>query len=542
MADAPPAAPPPAGPSRTLARSAGTIGAATMTSRVLGLVREQVMAYLFGAGNAVDAFYVAFRIPNLVRDLFAEGALSAAFVPTFTRYLRKEGRPAAWRLGSNVLNALAIVTGVLVLAGMLAAEPLVAVLAGSFADVPGKFELTVRLTRIMLPFLMFASLAAACMGMLNALDRYLVPALAPAVFNIASIATTLTAIPVLAWLGLPLIYAMAVGVIAGGLGQVLIQWPSLRREGFRHAAVLDPAEPGLRQVLLLMGPGTIGLAATQVNIFINTWLATGEGPGAVSWLSYAFRLMYLPLGIFGVAIATASLPAIARRAADGDLAGMRATVSSGLALTLALTVPATVGLMVLAGPIVALLFERGEFTASDTAATAAALTYYVIGLAGYSVVRIATPTFYALGDPRTPVMVTAGSVATNVVLNILLVREMGYVGLGLGTSLTALLNGTVLLLLLRRRLGGLDGWRLLGVFARVLAAAAVMGVAAWGADRAMAAAWPGGGFVRLLGRVGVSIGLALAVLAAASYALRLAELNDIVRLAVARLRRTRPGR
>jgi len=231
-----------------------------MTSRVLGLVREQVMAYLFGAGNAVDAFYVAFRIPNLMRDLFAEGALSSAFVPTFTRYLRNDGRAAAWRLGSNVLNALALVTGTLVLAGILAAEPLVGVLAGRFAEVPGKFELTVQLTRIMLPFLTLASLAAACMGMLNALDRYFVPAFAPAVFNIASITTTLALIPVLNWLGLPLIYAMALGVIAGGLGQVLVQWPSLRREGFRHTAVLDPSEPGLRQVLFLMGPGTLGLA------------------------------------------------------------------------------------------------------------------------------------------------------------------------------------------------------------------------------------------------------------------------------------------
>src|SRR5690606_38298109 len=207
--------------------------------------REQVMAYLFGAGNAVDAFYVAFRIPNLMRDLFAEGALSSAFVPTFTRYLRNDGRAAAWRLGSNVLNALALVTGTLVLAGILAAEPLVGVLAGRFAEVPGKFELTVQLTLIMLPFLTLASLAAACMGMLNALDRYFVPAFAPAVFNIASITTTLALIPVLNWLGLPLIYAMALGVIAGGLGQVLVQWPSLRREGFRHTAVLDPSEPGL---------------------------------------------------------------------------------------------------------------------------------------------------------------------------------------------------------------------------------------------------------------------------------------------------------
>ena len=508
-----------------------------MTSRVLGLVREQVMAYLFGAGNAVDAFYVAFRIPNLVRDLFAEGAMSAAFVPTFTRYLRKDGRESAWRLGSHVLNALVVVTGVLVLAGMLAAEPLVGVLAGSFAAVPGKFELTVDLTRVMLPFLTLAAVAAACMGMLNALDRYFVPALAPAVFNVASIATTLAAIPVLTWLGLPLIYAMAAGVLAGGLGQVLIQWPSLRREGYRHQAVLDPAEPGLRQVLLLMGPGTLGLAATQINVFVNTWLATGEGTGAVSWLSYAFRLMYLPLGIFGAAIATASLPAISRRAADDDLAGMRATVSSGLAMTLALNVPATIGLIVLANPIVALLFERGEFTAADTAATAAALAFYAVGLTGYAVVKIGSPTFYALGESRTPVMVTAGSVVTNVVLNVVLVREIGYVGLALGTSLTALLNGVVLLALLRRRLGGLGGSHLASVLVRVALAAAVMGVTAWSVDRTIAASWPAGGFLTLLGRVGGAIAVALAVLAAAAYVLRLAELTEVIRMVAGRVLR-----
>ena len=227
---------------------------------------------------------------------------------------------------------------------------------------PGKFELTVQLTRVMLPFLTLVALAAACMGMLNSLDRYFLPALAPALFNVASIITTIVAVPVLMWLGLPAIYAMALGVLTGGLAQLLVQWPALRREGFRHQAVLDPAEPGLRQVLLLMGPGTLGLAATQVNVFVNTWLATGEGTGAVSWLGYAFRLMYLPLGIFGVSIATASLPAIARRAAGGDLAGMRDTVSSSLAMMLTLNVPATVGLIVLAHPIVALLFERGQFT------------------------------------------------------------------------------------------------------------------------------------------------------------------------------------
>ncbi len=353
-----------------------------MTSRVLGLVREQVMAYLFGAGNAVDAFNVAFRIPNLVRDLFAEGAMSAAFVPTFTRYLSKHGKPSAWRLGSNVLNALLIVTLLVVVAGIVFAEPLVHLLAGDYASVPGKFELTVSLTRVMLPILTLVALAAACMGMLNSLDRYLVPALAPAVFNVASITTTLVAVPLLAWMGVPAIYAMAIGVLTGGLAQLVIQWPALRAEGYRHQPVLDPSEPGLRQVLLLMGPGTLGLAATQVNVFVNTWLATGEGTGAVSWLGYAFRLMYLPLGIFGVSIATASLPSIARRAAAHDIDGMRQTVASGIAMMLVLNVPATIGLIVLAHPIVALLFERGQFTPHDTAATAGALVAYAIGLTG----------------------------------------------------------------------------------------------------------------------------------------------------------------
>ena len=493
-----------------LARSAGLIGAATMASRILGLVREQVMAYLFGAGNAVDAFNVAFRIPNLVRDLFAEGAMSAAFVPTFTKYLARDGKPAAWRLGSNVLNALLVVTLALVAAGMVFAEPLVRVLAGDYAEVPGKFELTVQLTRVMLPFLTLVALAAACMGMLNSLDRYFLPALAPALFNVASIITTIVAVPVLMWLGLPAIYAMAMGVLTGGLAQLLVQWPALRREGFRHQAVLDPAEPGLRQVLLLMGPGTLGLAATQVNVFVNTWLATGEGTGAVSWLGYAFRLMYLPLGIFGVSIATASLPAIARKAAGGDLAGMRDTVSSSLGMMLTLNVPATVGLIVLAHPIVALLFERGQFTPSDTTATAGALVAYAVGLTGYSVVKIASPTFYALGESRTPVLVSVLSVLTNAALNILFVREFGYRGLALGTSLTALLNAGLLMVLLRRRLDGLHLRHLASVLARVAVASLAMGLAAWGLDRQLQAWIPGMALPIQVARVGLSIGGALA--------------------------------
>jgi putative peptidoglycan lipid II flippase len=531
--------PAPGHSSRAVARSAGLIGVATMASRVLGLVREQVMAYLFGAGNAVDAFNVAFRIPNLVRDLFAEGAMSAAFVPTFTRYLARDGRASAWRLGSHVLNALLVVTLALVVAGIVFAEPLVWLLAADYAQVPGKFELTVTLTRVMLPFLTLVALAAACMGMLNSLDRYFVPAMAPALFNVASIAVTVVAVPTLMWLGQPTIYAMAYGVIAGGVAQLTLQWPALRREGYRHQLVLNPAEPGLRRILLLMGPGTLGLAATQVNVFVNTWLATGEGTGAVSWLGYAFRLMYLPLGIFGVSIATASLPGIARRAANHDLGGLRDTVSSGLAMMLTLNVPATVGLIVLAHPVVALLFERGQFTAADTAATAGALTAYAVGLTGYSVVKIASPTFYALGQSRTPVVVSVLSVLTNAALNIWLVQVYGYRGLALGTSLTALLNAGLLLWLLSRRLGGLGLGHLASVLARVAVASVAMGIAAWALDRQLAAWLPGSALFVQVVRVAAAILGSLGVLALSLQVLRVREFTDVVAAIAARIRRAR---
>jgi putative peptidoglycan lipid II flippase len=522
-----------------LARSAGLFGLATMASRILGLVRDQVLAYYFGTGDAIDAFRVAFRIPNLVRDLFAEGAMSAAFVPTFTRYLTREGRDSAWRLGSHVLNALLLVTLALVAAGVVFAEPLVWLLAGDYAAVPGKLELTVTLTRVMLPFLTLVALAAACMGMLNSLDRYVVPALAPALFNVASVAVTVIAVPTLVWLGQPTIYAMAYGVIAGGMAQLLLQWPALRREGFRHRLVLDPSEPGLRQILLLMGPGTLGLAATQVNVFVNTWLATGEGTGAVSWLGYAFRLMYLPLGIFGVSIATASLPGIARRAANKDLDGLRDNVSSGLAMMLTLNVPATIGLIVLAHPIVALLFERGQFTAADTAATAGALMAYAVGLTGYTVVKIASPTFYALGQSRTPVLVSVLSVLTNAALNLWLVQLYGYRGLALGTSITALLNAGLLLVLLRRRLGGLGMPHLTSVLARVAAAGVVMGSVAWALDRQLAGWLPGTALAIQIVRVGATITVALGVLALALHVLRVREFTDVVAAVAARLRRGR---
>jgi putative peptidoglycan lipid II flippase len=521
--------------SRSLARSAGLIGATTLTSRVLGLVREQVMAYFFGASNAVDAFNVAFRIPNLVRDLFAEGAMSAAFVPTFTRTVAHEGRDAAWRLGHSVVTAVLIATAIFAALGIVFAAPLVRLLAADYALVPGKIELTVLLTRTMMPFLMLVATAAVAMGMLNSLDRFFIPALAPAVFNVCSILTTLALLPVLGRLGVPLILAMAVGVLVGGLGQVAIQWPVLRREGYRYQPMLDLKARGLREVLLLMGPGTLGLAATQVNVFVNTWLATGEGTGAVSWLNYAFRLMYLPLGLFGVSIATASIPRIARRAAAEDRDGLRRTLSTGVSMMLALTVPATLGLVVLARPIVALLFERGHFTRADTTATAGALMCYAIGLSGYSIVKVATPTFYAIGRSRVPVIVSVATIALNIALNVSLVRAMGYRGLALGTSVAALVNAAALLFLLRRELGGLHISHMASVTFRMLGAGAVMALVAWGVEHELAARLTGHGLAIQGARVGLAIVCGLGTLTAAARLLRVEEFSEITSAILSRV-------
>jgi putative peptidoglycan lipid II flippase len=522
--------------SSTLARSAGVTGAATLTSRVLGLVRDQVLAALFGAGSEMDAFIVAFRIPNVVRDLFAEGAMSAAFVPTFTKRLTLQGKAEAWRLGNNLINALLLVTGAIVAIGMIFAAPLVSAYARDFSNVPGKLELTIVLTRVMLPFLVTVAIAAAVMGMLNSLHHYFMPALSPALFNVATILSAFTLVPLMPALGLPRIAAIAVAALAGGVLQVLAQWPSLHREGFRYRPTLDLRDPGLRQVLVLMGPGTVGLAATQVNLFVNTLLATSQGTGAVSWLSYAFRLMYLPIGLFGVSIATATLPAVSRHAAMGDREGIRHTVARAIAMMLVLNVPAMFGLIALSEPIVRLLFERGRFHPSDTAATASALRFYAVGLTGYATARIASPVFYALGRSRVPVLVSISTIVLNVVLNVWLVRLLGFRGLALGTSVAMMANGGLLLVLLHRHLDGLEESRLVTTFLKIAAASCAMAGAAAGLHRVFSGLTTGSGTFANAVLVFAAIGAGLAVLTVVAKLLRIREFDEALSSVTTRLK------
>ncbi len=469
------------GSTRSLARAAGLVSALTFLSRVLGLVREQVFAALLGAGLYADAFQAAFKVPNLLRDLFAEGALSAAFVPTYARALAQGGRERAFGMACRLLTVLAALLGVLVVAGFVFAGPLVRVLAPGFESVPGKHEITVVLTRVMLPFLPLVSFAAVAMGMLNAHHRFGTPAFAPAVFNMVTIAWAAG----LWWAGFPaaqVAMGWALGTVAGGAAQLLIQVPALLREGWRFRPQWAPGDPDLRSVADLMAPATVGLAAVQVNIFVNTLFASFE-PGAVSWLQYAFRILYLPIGIFGVAVGTVVTTGLAHRAAAGDLDGMRQAVDRALRLLAFLTVPATAGLMTLATPIVRLLFERGQFASRDTAQTAAALLLFSFGLVAYTSVKVLAPAFYALGRPRVPLMASAAAVGTNLVFVLLLHRQAGFRAIALGTALASVVNVAVLLSAFGRSVGSLGKDGLPGSLLRVVLASVGMAGVTWTSAR-----------------------------------------------------------
>jgi len=472
----------------SVARNAGVISLAVTASRVLGLVRDQVFAVLFGAGLQYDAFLTAFRIPNLLRDLFAEGALSAAFVTTFTQVQQTKGQEEAFRLSNRVATALMLILSLICILGWIFAPTIVYWLAPGFYDVPGKADLTIHLTRIMIPFLLLIALAAKAMGILNARNKFAIPAIAPVFFNLGSVIGGLflgyTIGPAL---GLSPIEGMAFGTLVGGFLQFAVQWPSLRRAGFRYRPMLSLTDPGVRQIMRLMGPAIIGTAAVQINVFVNTNFASGiidattgavlNGP--VSWLSYAFRFMQFPIGVFGVAIATAALPPLSRSTTNPDYVEFRQTLAHSLALVFLLCIPSAIGLAVLGRPIVALVFEHGKFTSFDTLQTANALAAYSIGLTGYAAVKVLSPAFYALNDARTPMLISLGSIAINFVMNSLLVGPFGHVGLAFSTSTVALVNFLMLALLMRRRLGRLGGRQLALTVSRVSAASLAMAATAW---------------------------------------------------------------
>jgi putative peptidoglycan lipid II flippase len=509
------------------------LSAATMTSRLLGLVRDQLFALLIGANRWSDAFVVGFRIPNLLRDLFAEGALSSAFVPTFAESRRNRGPADARRLAGTVTGLVLVVVGGLVLLGVAFAEQVVAVVAPGLGDAA---PLAASLTRLMMPFLLLVSLSAVAMGILNAEGRFTAPAIAPALFNVGSIA-----VGVGLWLaGWPperAVVGWALGTLLGGLMQLLAQVPALRAAGDLPRPGLSRArldDPGLRRIGRLMAASVVGLSATQVNILVNTMFASHQ-PGAVTWLQMAFRLMQLPLGVFGVAIATVAGAGVAQKAAARDLPAVKATLGQAVKLVAFLNVPSAVGLAVVALPIVSLVYQHGRFGADDAEATAQALACYALGLYAYSGVKVFAPAFYALDRARVPVLGSVLGMISNVALNVALWPVLGFRGVALGTSLAAGVNFTVLLVAWRRQFGGLGGAGVLSQLGRVLLASGAMAAAALASASALGAALPPGGLARQLG-----LGLGPVVVGAAVYfgvarALGIAELRDLL----AALRRRR---
>jgi len=490
------------------------------------------MAWLFGAGQAYDAFLLGFRIPNLTRDLFAEGALSSAFVPVFTEYLEQRGKREAARLAATVGTALVIVVGLLCLLGIVFSPQLVALFAPGFARVPGKFELAVTLTRVMFPFLLLVVLAAQAMGVLNACGRFGVPALASTWFNIGSVAAGLALVYTAArTFSLDPIVAMAIGVVAGGFLQLAWQWPSLVRAGFTQRPRLEWSHPGLRRIARLTAPAIIGGAAVQINVMVNTnfasTIADAAGhviDGPVSWLGYAFRFMQLPLGLFGVAIGTATLPAISRSAALGRMEEFRATLARSLGMVLLLTIPSSVGLAVLGESMIGAVYQSGRFQAADTHQTAVALGGYAAGLAGYAAIKVLAPAFYALNDARTPMLVSLLSVAVNYAGSSMLVGRFGHAGLALSTSLVALAGAAALFLAMRAKCGAVGGRPLVRSVVKIAAAAAVMGLACSASSRAVHA-WLGASRTAHLADAALSIPLGLAVFGVLAHLLRVPELD-----------------
>ena len=503
----------------------GSIGLATLTSRLLGFVRDMVLARAFGAGPLTDAFFVAFRIPNLLRRLLAEGALSSAVIPVFSDALARGGRQAFERLARAVIGAGTLSLCLVSALGMALAPWIVAAMTPGWAAEPRLVDLAVQLTRIMFPYLLLVGLAALGAGILNVHGRFFTAALGPAVMNVAMILAVL----LLARRFQPPILALTVGVLVGGLGQVLVQVPEIRRLGLPVRPSSEWRHPALATIGARMVPAAFGLAAVQVTVLVNTLLASLLPGGAISFLYYADRVMEFPLGVFGIALATAALPSMSAQAARGDHRGLKDTTGFALGLSAFIAVPAAVGLLALGQPVVQLLFQRGAFGAADARATAQALAGYALGLPAFSATRIAAQAFYALGDTRVPVRVGFAGVVINVGLALWLMWPLQHAGLALASSLSAYVNFAGLLWLLQRRIGALDTGALVRAVARALGASAPLLVWClwvrphpsheWGLAGATLAAMAGG----------------LALYAATAAALRAPELSALLGLVRRRL-------
>ena len=437
------------GHGRAIARNAAVVAGATLVSRILGFVRDIIVAFALGAGLFADAFFVAFRIPNLLRRLFGEGSLTMAFIPIYSRVMEEEGEEAAQAMARSAMVWLAIVlVGITVLVEILA-RPLTMAIAPGFLDNAVQFAVTVDLVRICFPYVIFICSVALCMGILNARGHFLAPALAPVALNVALIGAALFGY----YFGYNVAYCMAWGVLAGGAAQWLLQQPFLKRTGFSWRGRWSWRNKGVARMGMLMLPTVFGAAVYQINILLGTLLASFLPVGSVSYLYYADRLVQFPLGVFGIAVSTAALPSLSRLAAKGEMDEFDKALSASLGLTLFISLPAAAGLIGLAEPVITLLFERGAFTADAVTATAQALVAYSVGLPFIALARPLVAAFYALEDTRTPVRIAVACLIANVGLGVWLMQPLAHVGLAVAVSASSLLNFALLHLLLTRKRG-----------------------------------------------------------------------------------------
>ena len=456
---------------KQVTKAAGVVGLSTVVTRILGFLRDMVIALVFGAGMEADAYLVAFRIPSMLRRLVGEGALTVAFIPVFVEE-RQHSEERAWALTDSVITLLSILLIVMTVLGVLFTPYLVKLIAPGFDQIPEKFALTTHLTRITFPYIVFISLAALAMGVLNSLQHFLSPALAPMMLNISLIGSAFFLCP---HLDQPVV-GLAIGVLLGGITQFLFQVPALLRRGFRYRLRFDYKNPAVQKIGLLLLPALFGLAVNQISVFVNTLLASYLAQGSVSYLYFSYRVVEFPLGIFGMAVATAVLPTMSAQSAKGEFNELTDTLTFALRLVLFITIPSMVGLIVLRVPIITLLFERGKFTSADTIATAQALLCYASGLAAIAGVRIIVPVFYSLKDTASPVKCAAASVALNIVCSLLLMKPLQHNGLALATSISSFFNFFLLVWLLRKRLGRI-GWRnLFYSMGKVSLASVLMGI------------------------------------------------------------------
>lgn len=512
----------------TITRSAGVVGSATLLSRFLGLVRDIITASFFGTGLAMSAFVVAFQIPNLLRALLGEGALTAAFVPVFTEYMEKKGREESWRLARIVASLLLVILVGLVLVGFL----LIRVLR-HWLHLNEKFILVSEMFEVMLPYLVFICLLGLARGILNSVRHFAVPALSPVLLNLVWIASLFLLCPLFGASPEERIFGLAFGISLSGLVQFAFHLPVLKREGF-HFRFQLAGHPAVKRIALLMGPGVLGLAVVQLNVLVDRFLALGWlGESAPATLYYGNRLVQFPLGVFVVSFATAALPMMSAQVAREKIEDFLSTLSYTLRMVFFVTVPATVGLIVLRRPIVALLFQRRAFGPESTEATAWVVLFYSVGLVAFSSVKIVTQAFYSLQDTKTPVRVAVASMLLNLGMNLLVVfnpwlkAHLREGGLALSTSIAAFANMAVLAVLLRRRLGPLRGREIGICTAKICAASAAMGLATWGGFAFFQGRFGGEGLPDRLAVVLLPMAVGVAVFLTAAALLRVRVIREL---------------